>query len=481
MKNKPYKMPIARAYKDIKLRESGISKPAIFLIRFLARPYLFFFIGWAKIILRGEQHLFDSFKRALSGKSRCIIAFRHPYGPEPQILSWFFLYKLKKYAAGSGIRFAHNPHALFVYGYEVLRWGGRAARFIMPKIGALPVHHSKMDNHGMARINKAIMDGPYPVALAPEGQVSYSAHSLPRLENGVVRLGFNAAEKLNAKFAEAGTASTGADGAAAAAISAGEEIPTVEILPVSIKFHYNKGSWKAMNKLIVKLEKLCGLYSRGTDKSPSGFKDRLTAIREYILKLNEDVYGITVSNSHVSGDSAASAENLTFNERLDLVMEKALESAERIMGLKNEGDFFFRIYRLRQVCWDRIYIPELDSFNDMTILEHNIMDINAGEAWYASRHQELVDFCWYFRVSVPEIDAGIDINAEYVQNLWDFASRSMGGAISDRKVIFPSRIIIHSSAPINLSNSLPSYHQDKKTAISKAMEDLEKGFLESIG
>ena len=123
--------------------------------------------GRAKIVLRGDKILFDVFKRTLSGESRCIIAFRHPDGREPQLLSSFFLFKLKKLAAKNKIRFNKRPHAIFVYGYEVVRWGGWVARFFMPNVGAIPIHHTKLDSKGMERIYSAIIDGPYPVALAP--------------------------------------------------------------------------------------------------------------------------------------------------------------------------------------------------------------------------------------------------------------------------------------------------------------------------
>ncbi|MDR0448638.1 MAG: acyltransferase, partial [Treponema sp.] len=192
------------------------------------------------MVLQGEHHLIDAFKRALSGQSRCIIAFRHPNGGEPQILLWFFLFKLRGLAARKGVRFARWPHALMVYGYEVIRWGGWIARFIMPNLGAMPIHHSKMDSKGMARIYKAITDGPYPIALAPEGQVSYTADAIPRLEPGVIRIGFSAAERLKEN---------------------GLDCP-VEILPVSVHFRF--GSWGkfTLELLIRKIEKFCGIPRR---------------------------------------------------------------------------------------------------------------------------------------------------------------------------------------------------------------------------
>ena len=439
---KSYKTPVVKAYPDLKIPEPRISRFVIFICRLLGRLYLFLFYGVARIVLQDNDHLCNAFKRALSGESRCIIAFRHPNGGEPQLLSWYFLFKLRSAAARKGIKFARWPHSVCVYGYEVVRWGGWAARFIMPNIGAMPIHHSRMDSTGMARIYNAIVNGPYPVSLAPEGQVSYTADSIPRLEQGVIRIGFQAAERLSAK---------------------GMDCP-LEILPVSVHFRFGPWGSMTMELLLRKIEKACGLSRQ--PKLPFG--ERLGRCRDHILRVNEARYKIQSDDSR------------SFEERLDKVIHAALETGERMLGLKSEGDYFFRLYRLRQACWDRIFLPGVESFEDMTYVERNVNDLNSGEAWYIARHQELADFCWYFRIPLPVEGTAFHNKIEYVQNLWDFANRTMGGAYADRVSIFPRRMIIHAAPVINLSERLPSYSESRKTAIAAALSDLEKSFLACI-
>jgi hypothetical protein len=439
-----YKTPVVKAFPDIKVPEPRISKFVVFLIRVFGRLYLFLFLGVAKIVLREERYLFDAFKRALAGKSRCIIAFRHPNGGEPQLLTWFFLFRLKTLAARAGVRFARWPHAKFVYGYEVVRWGGWVARFIMPNVGAMPIHHSKMDSKGMARIYNAITEGPYPLALAPEGQVSYTSDTLPRLEPGVIRIGFHAAERLASKNPDC----------------------PVEILPVSI--YYRFGSWGifTLEFLLWKVERACGIPRQGRRKLP--FVQRVQQCREHILTVNEIRYKIQSDASR------------PFEERLEQVLNAALETAERMVGLKSDEEFFTRMNRLRQLHWDRIFLPGVETLEGMTRIEQSTMDLQAGEAWYIERHVELVDFCWYFRVPLPAEEAALHKKIEYAQNLWDFANRTMGGAFSDRVNIFPRRVIVHSAPSINLSERLPAFHSDKKAAITAAMSDLEKTYLDCI-
>ncbi|GHU59017.1 hypothetical protein FACS189444_3610 [Spirochaetia bacterium] len=324
---KPYVPPINTVFPDIKVPEPVISKGILFLVHIFVRLYLFVFFGIAQISLRGADHLFDAFKRALGKESRCILAFRHPNGGEPQLLSWFVLFRLRHYARKAGVTFPIKPHVIFVYGYEVLRWGGAVARLVMPRLGDLPIHHAKMDSAGMARIYKAVAEGPYPLAIAPEGQVSYTTEEVPRLEQGAIRIGFQAADQL---------------------FKSGDGAP-VEILPVSIHFRYGTwGTW-TLEVAMRRIERYVGLcrFARDLGRRTLPLTERLRQSRDAILELNEKRYDIKADKE--SG----------FSERIDLVIEAALSRAENILGLKREaGDLFGRLYYLRQSCWDRIYLPD---------------------------------------------------------------------------------------------------------------------------
>jgi hypothetical protein len=441
---KPYRKPIVTSSPDVKVPPPRISRFVIFLVSVLVRPYLILLFGSAKIVLSGEKTIFDVFRRTLSGESRCIIAFRHPDGREPQLLSWLFLFRLKKLAAKSGVRFKRRPHAIFIYGYEVVRWGGWTVRFFMPNLGAIPIHHTKLDSKGMAMINNAIVNGPYPVALAPEGQVSYSTDSVPRLETGSIRIGFQAARQLAQNNSNC----------------------KLEILPLSVHFRYGRSGERAMEKLLVKTEKLCGFLRRKDERL--SFEQRLQRCRVYILEINEGRYCIKSDNS------------LSFELRLEKAVNAALETAERMLGIQGEGDFFPRLYRVRHECWDRIFLPGVVDLKKMQPLLRSVRDLGAGEAWHIARHQELADFGWYFCRPLPGEGSSLHNKVEYVQNLFDFANRTMGGAISGRVNIHPRKIIIRSGNPVDLCARLDEYRENKKDAVSSAACALEKEYLDCI-
>jgi hypothetical protein len=126
-------------------------------------------------------------------------------------------------------------------------------------------------------------------------------------------------------------------------------------------------------------------------------------------------------------------------------------------------------------------IPDVYSLDKIPLLDRALLDLNAGEAWHARCHMELVDFVWYFRVSIPSDDAPLYRKIEYAQNLWDFANRTMGGAYPNRVMnVHPKRVLIQVGEVINLSKRLDSYKENKKEAIDNAMKDLETAFLDCI-
>jgi hypothetical protein len=315
----------------------------------------------------------------------------------------------------------------------------------MPNLGAIPIHHTKIDSKGMAKIYQAVTDGPYPLSLAPEGQVCYSADSVPHLESGVVHIGFQAASQL---------------------IEKGKSCP-LEILPLSIHFRYDKWGKAAMEKLLRKIENFCGFGNSGISANFS-FEERLSRCRDYILEINEARYCLNGS------------ADVSFEERLENVVFAALETAERMLGIKSEGDFFARLYKVRHISWDKIFVPDYDNLKKIPKLNRNLMDLKAGEAWYACRHQELSDFGWYFRVPIPADESPLHQKAEYVQNLYDFANRTMGGAFSTRITIQPSKVILMAAPPINLSEKITQYKEDRKTVIEDTVSELEKIYMYCI-
>jgi 1-acyl-sn-glycerol-3-phosphate acyltransferase len=436
---KPFALPVIRAFPAIKTAESRITPWVIVLTRLAGRAYIAGFIGNARVYLdeKAAGILIPAMERAFSRKGRCIIAFRHQNGWEPQVLMWFTLCRLGRVARERGVRFSLPPRIRFVHGYELFRWGGPLTRFMLPRFGAMPIHHAKLDRAGLDRIYSCLRDGPYPLAIAPEGQVSYTLAEEPRVEPGAVRIGLSAARELLRRE--------------------GRGCPAVEILPVSLYPEYGKNALKGVERLLRRIERVCGIGGIGIDSAGidnagidnagiDGLHIRFLRCRELILALNEKRYGL-------ARKGPGQAEN-DFACRLDALIEKALQSAAAILRVENPpGSTIDRLYIIRQICWDRIF-PERTDPDALPALERALLDLRAGEAWHASRHMELADFSFYFHKPPPPAGASVAAVVEYAQNLYDFANRSMGGTYGTRRTIAPAAVRISVASPVNLTAML---------------------------
>jgi hypothetical protein len=244
----------------------------------------------------------------------------------------------------------------------------------------------------------------------------------------------------------------------------------VEILPVSIHLRYGAWGKICLARLMKRLDRATGFRDRYKNEGEPPFTLRLRNCRDYLIAQNERRYGIPVD------------EKQGIPERLERIVVAALDRAEKILGIRMVKDeIITRLNHSRQVCWDRIYLPEQETLNGLSQVERSHLDLRAGEAWYAGRHIDLVNFLWYFRSPIPEEDTPLHLKIEYAQNLWIFAHRTMGGSYVAQNInIFPRRVIIQAGEPINLTDKLPGYYQDRKTAIQSAMEDLLKAYIDCI-
>lgn len=434
---------------DVGLPEPRVVPWVLACARLAAWPYLRLGLGFQRVAVTHADRLVGAFAEALAGRRRVVLAFRHPYGDEPQLLSWLFASGIRREARRLGVRLAQRPHAVFVHGYEVPRWGGAVVRWILPRVGAMPVHHSKLDSAGMARIRSAIEDGAYPVALSPEGQVSYTSDGVPRLEPGVVRLGLQAADRL---------------------VGSGRP-EHVHILPISVHYHYGPGARSGLLRLIDRLERFIGVAAAPEHRSGASgaIAARLGRALELIVASAEREYGLP----RVPEDATAA--------RVEAIVEAALGAGERVLGMAGgSGDPFARLYRIRQIGWDRVYLPPDEDPRAMSPLGRAIADRRAGEAWYGMRHMELADFALYLRSVPPADGAPLRALVEYAQNLWDFANRLAGGTISGRVEVRPKRAVIITGQPLDLSDRLAAFRADRKQATVDALAELERSYQQCI-
>jgi len=388
-------------------------------------------LGYSGMKIEGKEEARRLWRDFYAGKNRVILTFRHALGNDPQL------------TAAAVLRGVPKGFTQFVHGVEVGWWAGALARWIIPRSGGIGVDHDALGTASLQAIRTALVSGAHPLALAPEGQVTYESRTVQRVQPGAVRLGFLAAEDLAA---------------------AGKPVPVL-VVPLSLFHVYPRGTDLRVARAVADLElAVLGATSEGA------LWQRLLRLRDGLFLQAEEWY----SQRH-----RHPASTLPWSkERLLPLLEAALTAGEDLLGLTHEGEFFTRMYRVRSHCWTR-FIPDADRWESLTTLGKGFASRSFTEAWAAFRHLELADIGWYLFSTDPHADSDTAYLADFTENLYDVVNRLMGGNISHRRVLFPRSVRVIFGSPLDLTARLDDYRRAKKDTVVRTLKELVESWTKT--
>ena len=453
--------PIARAQARHRLAPSKISAPIVQFGRMAIPAYLKYVLAFTDIQLLMPEKIIGELHDFQSGRSRLIVALRHPYGDEPQLLFHVFENMVPRLARRLQMPLLRKPYLRLLHDYAVPLWSNAIIRFLLPRAGAMPVYHVKCDTGGLSSIRAALKDGDSPIGLAPEGQISYHSETLPRIEMGTVRMGFWCASDL---------------------IRAGRA-DEVRILPLSIHYRYDERDFHKVISAVCGLESSCGLqHIKGVKATPASLLPRLREIERQLLAKTESFYSETYAYrapEAISGES----EPRERRRRWDALLPAALGVAEHALGIDpGQETLVQRMYRVRFEGWSRVYPEHMP--DRLSPLELALADRRAGEGWFAMRHMELVDLMSYHDETYLDYDdpaPSFDRIVESVLNLQDLCARLMGGNITNRPNNIRKKAFVVPGETLNLTALMPQYRDNPKKAVRLATETLAQRFVDCIG
>jgi len=401
------------------------------------------------------DRLLRAYQQLQEGTSRVIVAFRHPGVEDGTMVFRLMTGIASREARRAGIRLRTPPRGYFLYGRDVPLWAGRFLTWMLPLLGAISVVPGRYDSQSIATMRRYLTEMPHPLALAPEGQVTYHNERVAALEAGTAQLAFWCLEDLKKQARR----------------------EDVLIVPVCTSYHYDQRDGKGVLRLLAATERECGLPPLEGLEPPGGRRGglpldaaarakvhaRVMRIGRRLVEVAEDFYARFYGARFEPRAGEESTAGL--QERVRAVCEAALGVAEGFFHLKPRGDFVHRVFAARQAGLLWMFREDVPDLDELSPAERALADRVAMETWLANRHVELVDLLEYLRADYLQPDSGFDRFVEAVTNLWDLVNRLEGGNISGRVNPFRKTARIVVNEPIRVSPRWEAYRANRREAV----------------
>lgn len=463
------------AAEGLRFLEPRFSRFAHTLVRLLSPAFLRFVEGVRRVEVQGARTLLEEYRSFAAGESRLIVAFRHPSASDAPVVGHLFARRVRKLAGREGVQLPKETFIHFLYGRGVPLWSGPGTGWLLPRVAAIPVYHRRVDSKGMAAVREAAVAGRFPIALAPEGQVTYHNKRFGELEAGTGRIALWCREDLRRRG----------------------EAKAVRLLPLAIEYRFGPGAGRSFDRALKWIEEQSGLSTEIRSGAPAPeLYQGLMALTGGLLKQLERLYapyaeGSTAAAGALSPPEAAIATSpggeesiaatgaaptvelpLLLRRRIEAICDTALRVGERSHGIPSKGSLLDRVFRLRDAGWNRMFRNDLP---DLSPTERAYADAFAEQAKLSARHMELVDALEYLDPGYIFPEAGFDRFLEYALMLQDVVNRLLGGTIAGRMVVKGREAIITVGEPRSVEAILSGGTAEEKGRGGKAEVDRESG------
>ncbi|MEB3323027.1 MAG: 1-acyl-sn-glycerol-3-phosphate acyltransferase [Synechococcaceae cyanobacterium] len=408
--------------------------------------------------LHDPERLVEALARFQAGDSRLLLAFRHPSLDDAAALAHLLWNLAPREGRALGVSLPRRPHAQFLYDRGIPLWAGDATAWLLSRLGGISIQRGTLDLPALRTARGLLLDGPHPLAVAPEGATNGHNEVMSALEPGTAQLAFWTAEALER------------DGRPEA----------MEILPVGLQYSFERPVWGSIEALLSQLEREAGVEADpGPAPGRDGLYGRLVRLGERMLTQLEDFYR-TAYRCPLPPPTPlppGEAANAALAERMGRLLDAALRVVEEGFGLEPRGALGERCRRLEQASWDRLY-PGGNGGGaggepEACPLQRGLADRLAEETERRMWHMRLVEGFEAVSGSYVRQSPSQERFADTLLLLWDTLCRIRAGNPGRRPRLGRRRLRIPIGAPLPVRERLDAYRRDRRRAVAALTGDLQ--------
>lgn len=427
----------------------------------LLLPYLLRSRGIQRVESVGSEDLARLMAQFQAQQVRLILAFRHPSTTDPLVLAHLLWKTLPTVARRNRLPLRSPVHSQFLYDRGIPLWAGASIGWVLSRLGGIPIQRGKLDRLALKTARDLLVNGRFPLAIAPEGATNNHSEILSPLEPGIAQLAFWCCDDL----------------------AAAERSETVLIVPIGLQYPFvHTSDWTAIDQLLEALEQQLNLAPIATQPTITSSDRRYTRLSQIAVKLltlmetfYREAYGQVTES--IYSQAAVDQDSQDFAVRLEQLREVALRVAESHFNLPAKGLISDRCRRIEQAGWDRIYRDDLDCLSPV---ERGLADWNATEASIRMGHMRLVEQFAAVSGSYVRERPSIDRYAE-VLTIIRRAIAWIEGKDSQKLPQLGLKIAkLQIGQPINVSDRYGAYRQNRRAAIEQLKTDLQVQLEQSI-
>ncbi|WP_239121333.1 MULTISPECIES: 1-acyl-sn-glycerol-3-phosphate acyltransferase [Spirulina sp. CCY15215] len=426
-------------------------------LRFRLRSWLP--AGISQIQVTNAKILAEFYQQFQGGKIRLLFAARHVEVDDPLSMMYLFSRTLPRTARKLGISLQYPFFSHFLYDRGMTLWAGRWLGWVFSRLGGVPIHRGKsLDREAIRTVRELLINGTMPIAIAPEGATNGHSEIVSPLKSGTAQLGFWCVEDLQKA-------------------NRSEE---VFIIPIGIQYYYVTPPWRKLDGLLSQLEADCGLAVQGIGSSASEihkdiFSQRLFNLGEAAIAQMEafyrDYYYCQFPDRH-AGDTPEAV----LGNRLQMLLEKALQVCEQYFHLQPQGNISDRCRRLEEAGWCRIYRQDSTDPNLLSPLQRGLADWIAHESAIRMRHLRLVESFVAVTGTYIQEKPTIERFAETALIIFDAIARLKGTKVPHRPRLGWRKSQVTIGTPISVTQFYLNCQQDSprehRQAVKKAVKSL---------